>query len=568
MCKDIPMKKLTILFSLLLCSLVHLHAAPAADLVPITALPETWSTGSRPAAWVQDDLYIIECWATWCSPCIASIPHIQALHEKYDGKGVHIIGLNVEKDKTLAELDAFLKKRPTVPTYSIAIDTHGLASLLNVSGIPRAFILKAGKVLWTGHPNKLTPTVIDALKAGKPIPEEPQDAPTAKKPNAFAGMDRYETLADTAAQNGDWDAAIKAQRKAIHNHPLQKQLPTPYLPPVVAEVPAQPHRKTITPTTPTTTTGDSAPYAKLIGKPIAQSKDTFTIVSYWVKRHVHHYSLHNQEDIPSFAEAQMLKIPYFLHSVTQGVGYEEITLFGTVPFKVDIDYVQELDPTLFAHNTQNDAPFVAVLLDNTLVWQGALEALPTAIRTCTDPSKTTPIALKAQIEHDKTVAKAFLEKFKALKAAKGDKQYTIALNDLLAGGIPPRWQSFILPHYFSEVYGRKDAPAAAKLYRKLVDDLKDDTDALEILAKLPSAWTELRALTHVESSRLAERLGDAKTKLDPSVQVAWYIFAANAAKAAKDMDRCHDMVRKAIAASDAGVRWQAINHHKRALPSR
>ncbi|MFN8853907.1 MAG: TlpA family protein disulfide reductase, partial [Armatimonadota bacterium] len=39
-------------------------------------------------------VFVIEFWATWCSPCIQSMPHISSLAKKYEGK-VTVIGVSV-----------------------------------------------------------------------------------------------------------------------------------------------------------------------------------------------------------------------------------------------------------------------------------------------------------------------------------------------------------------------------------------------------------------------------------------------------------------------------------------
>ena len=39
---------------------------------------------------------LLDFWATWCKPCLADIPHLKELYEKYKGKGFEIIGMDSE----------------------------------------------------------------------------------------------------------------------------------------------------------------------------------------------------------------------------------------------------------------------------------------------------------------------------------------------------------------------------------------------------------------------------------------------------------------------------------------
>jgi thiol-disulfide isomerase/thioredoxin len=39
---------------------------------------------------------LLDFWATWCKPCLADIPHLKELYEKYKGKGFEILGMDAE----------------------------------------------------------------------------------------------------------------------------------------------------------------------------------------------------------------------------------------------------------------------------------------------------------------------------------------------------------------------------------------------------------------------------------------------------------------------------------------
>lgn len=103
---------------------------------------------------------IVEFWATWCPPCRASIPHLNELNKKFKDKGLVIVGVTDEDQKTVTE---FRKKLPM--DYSVAIDKEGkLGEKFGVNGIPHAFVVgKDGKIVWEGHPMQLKEAEIEKV---------------------------------------------------------------------------------------------------------------------------------------------------------------------------------------------------------------------------------------------------------------------------------------------------------------------------------------------------------------------------------------------------------------------
>ena len=47
-----------------------------------------WIQGEGPVSFEPGKVYVFECWATWCGPCVALIPHVNELHEKYYDQGL------------------------------------------------------------------------------------------------------------------------------------------------------------------------------------------------------------------------------------------------------------------------------------------------------------------------------------------------------------------------------------------------------------------------------------------------------------------------------------------------
>jgi peroxiredoxin len=66
---------------------------------------------------------LIDFWATWCKPCLVSLPELNALHRRFGPRGLTIIGVSVDGPRN------FPKVRPAAQRlgleFSIVIDEDG-----------------------------------------------------------------------------------------------------------------------------------------------------------------------------------------------------------------------------------------------------------------------------------------------------------------------------------------------------------------------------------------------------------------------------------------------------------
>src|SRR5262245_45990939 len=67
------------------------------DKAPALAI-DKWVKGTPVKAFEPGKTYVVEFWATWCGPCVATMPHISELQSKYKDK-VTFIGVNVWEDQ-------------------------------------------------------------------------------------------------------------------------------------------------------------------------------------------------------------------------------------------------------------------------------------------------------------------------------------------------------------------------------------------------------------------------------------------------------------------------------------
>ena len=85
-------------------------------------------------------LTIIDFWATWCKPCTRSIPKLQALHEKYEGRGVQFIGINVDGTRSLSKVKPMSKSLGI--TYPVLLDVnHEVMKQLKVTAMPSVLVI-------------------------------------------------------------------------------------------------------------------------------------------------------------------------------------------------------------------------------------------------------------------------------------------------------------------------------------------------------------------------------------------------------------------------------------------
>jgi thiol-disulfide isomerase/thioredoxin len=77
-----------------------------------------WVKGKKVERFEKGSVYVIDFWATWCGPCLESIPHLTELQKKYGGE-LEIVGLNVWENAP-EKVPAFVEKMGANMGYAVA----------------------------------------------------------------------------------------------------------------------------------------------------------------------------------------------------------------------------------------------------------------------------------------------------------------------------------------------------------------------------------------------------------------------------------------------------------------
>jgi uncharacterized protein (TIGR03435 family) len=114
---------------------------------------------------LKGKVVFIEFWATWCSPCVSAMPHLQALQKKFKNQ-LQVITVTRETDKRVS---LFLKAMPA--NLWFAIDNgNQLDSLFPHRTIPHSVLIDAdGKLVANTSPDQVTEEVIAKLLKKEPV---------------------------------------------------------------------------------------------------------------------------------------------------------------------------------------------------------------------------------------------------------------------------------------------------------------------------------------------------------------------------------------------------------------
>lgn len=130
-------------------------------------------------AWVQGEpvdvptdphVVVLEAWATWCGPCREQMPHLAHIQADH-ADTVRVVAIS---DEARAKVERFVRDNEAMRSLTVVADGEGTwdryEAIGPMQGIPHAWLVQGGRVVWYGHPGGLDP-VLEAVLAGSWTPE-------------------------------------------------------------------------------------------------------------------------------------------------------------------------------------------------------------------------------------------------------------------------------------------------------------------------------------------------------------------------------------------------------------
>ena len=92
---------------------------------------------------LKGQIVVLDFWATWCGPCVKSLPNVKKVIDGYPESTVTLITINQNESKT--KIKSFLKSREL--DFKVAMDDGEISDKFKVEAIPQTVIIDAdGKI--------------------------------------------------------------------------------------------------------------------------------------------------------------------------------------------------------------------------------------------------------------------------------------------------------------------------------------------------------------------------------------------------------------------------------------
>ena len=119
----------------------------------------------------SDDTYVINFWATWCSPCVKELPYFESVNKEYADKNVKVILVSLDFPSQIeSKLKPYIRKNEIKSNVILLDDSKMNKWVPRVSekwdgGIPATLIINSSNYNFYPNPFEKEELVGEILKA-------------------------------------------------------------------------------------------------------------------------------------------------------------------------------------------------------------------------------------------------------------------------------------------------------------------------------------------------------------------------------------------------------------------
>lgn len=95
-------------------------SAPSGSTPPDFQLETLTGETARLSDHLGKEVVLVDFWATFCEPCLASMPHLDALYKKYKDKGLVVLGISIDGPDSISQVRNEVQKLGV--TFPILLD--------------------------------------------------------------------------------------------------------------------------------------------------------------------------------------------------------------------------------------------------------------------------------------------------------------------------------------------------------------------------------------------------------------------------------------------------------------
>lgn len=183
-----------------------------------------WLKGKPIARLESKGIYVIEFWATWCGPCIESIPHVTELAKRNPDVG--FLGVGIWEEDESDNLTKFVTMMGDKMGYTVGYSGNkdGMAATwmepAALRGIPSAFIVKDHQIMWIGHPMAMDKPLEEIKRGTFDLPKFKRTyEQRAEKERLQMAVDAEHTAVLKLFEDGKREEAKKALATFVTKHP-------------------------------------------------------------------------------------------------------------------------------------------------------------------------------------------------------------------------------------------------------------------------------------------------------------------------------------------------------------